>query len=155
MRHKTLVVGSGRLGANIAKHFSLKGISVDIIDISEDAFIKVGDEFSGNTIRADATDMMLLNQLDIKNVERMVIVTGDDNINIYVAHLAQYIYDIPKIYIRLYDTDKGKLVDQDRIKVIYPFILSLDEFLDLEGDQVWESLFVVANLRPIILSVSF
>src|SRR5690554_238786 len=100
MRHKTLVVGSGRLGANIAKHFSLKGMSVDIIDISEDAFIKIGDEFSGNTIRADATDMMLLNQLDIKNVERMVIVTGDDNINIYVAHLAQYIYEIGRASCR-------------------------------------------------------
>lgn len=136
LRNKTLVVGSGRLGASIAKHFSKKGLSVDIIDISKDAFRKISDEFSGNIIHADATDMTLLGQLNIKSVERMVIVTGDDNINIYIAHLAMYIYDIPKIYIRLYDTDKGKLVDQNRIKVIYPFILSLDEFLDLEGETI-------------------
>lgn len=135
LRHKTLVVGSGRLGANIAKHFSKKGMSVDIIDISKDAFRKVSEEFSGNTIQADASDLTLLNQLNLKNVGRIVVVTGDDNLNIYIAHLAMFIYDIPKIYIRLYDTDKGKLVDQDRIKVIYPFILSLDEFLDLEGEK--------------------
>ena len=77
--------------------------------------------------------MTLLDQLDMDNVERIVIVTGDDNINVYIGHLAQYTYNIPKIYLRLYDTDKGKLIDQDRIKVIYPFLLSLDEFLDLEG----------------------
>ncbi|WP_162146936.1 potassium channel family protein [Acholeplasma granularum] len=133
MKNKTIVIGSGRLGANIARHFSKKGISVDIIDISKDAFRKVSDDFSGNTIHADASDMTLLEQLDMDNVERIVIVTGDDNINVYIGHLAQYTYNIPKIYLRLYDTDKGKLIDQDRIKVIYPFLLSLDEFLDLEG----------------------
>lgn len=135
MRYKTVVVGSGRLGANIARHLSNQKESVDIIDSDPTAFRKIADDFSGNKIIGDGSETSTLDQSDISNAERIVIVTGDDNANIYIAHLALSIYNIPRIYVRLFDVTKGKLIEGTRIKPIYPFNLSLDAFLDLEGDN--------------------
>ena len=135
MKYKTIVVGSGRLGANIARHLSKSGESVDIIDIDQDAFRKISDDFSGNTIIGDATDLTTLDMIELKNAKRIVVVTGDDNINIYLAHVALNFYDVPLIYIRLFDVSKGKLIEGSRIKPIYPFNLSLEAFLHLEGED--------------------
>ncbi len=133
MRHKTVVVGSGRLGANIARHLSKSGESVDIIDKAQDAFRKIQDDFSGNITFGDATDLAVLDAVKLVNAQRIVIVTGDDNANIYISHLAMTFYDVPLIYVRLYDVAKGKLIENTRIKPIYPSNLSLEAFFKLEG----------------------
>ena len=136
MKYKTIVVGSGRLGANIARHLSKLGESVDVIDIDPDAFRKISDDFSGNTIVGDATDLSTLDLIELKDAKRIVIVTGDDNYNVYVAHVALHFYDVPLIYVRLYDVAKGKLIEGTRIKPIYPFNLSLEAFLELESEDL-------------------
>ncbi|HRX45797.1 MAG TPA: hypothetical protein P5091_07135 [Acholeplasmataceae bacterium] len=66
----------------------------------------------------------------------VVITTDSDNTNIYLSHICYYVYNVPKIYVRLSDTDKGKLLEGTYIKAIYPFTLSLAEFMDQyeEGD---------------------
>lgn len=136
MRNKITVIGSGRLGANIATHLANQGRLVDIIDKDQVSFRKLSDEFSGNIILGDATEMEVLEALNLENVEIIVIVTGNDNINIYIAHLAEKFFDIPKIYIRLFDTSKGKLIENSRIQAIYPSNLSIDAFMKLKaGDQ--------------------
>ena len=138
MRNKTMVIGSGRLGSNIASHLAEQGNLVDIIDKDQTAFRKLPDDFSGNIILGDATEMEVLEAVNPENVERVVIVTGNDNVNIYIAHLALNFFDIPKIYIRLFDTSKGKLIENTRIQVIYPFNLSIEAFMKLEaGDKKW------------------
>lgn len=136
MKYKTIVIGSGRLGANIASLLSKRGNSVDIIDKDPDAFRKIPDDFSGNTYVGDGTDLSTLDSIGLKEAKRVVIVTGDDNYNIYLAHVASNFYDVPLIYVRLFDVSKGKLIDESRIKVIYPFNLSIDEFLHFEGGNL-------------------
>jgi trk system potassium uptake protein TrkA len=52
-----------------------------------------------------------------------------------LAHLCFYVYNVPRIFVRLSDTDKGKLLDGTNIKAIYPFNLSYDEFMDLNLEE--------------------
>ncbi|HLS99869.1 MAG TPA: NAD(P)-binding protein [Acholeplasma sp.] len=136
MRNKTVVIGSGRLGASIASKLASQGKLVDIIDKDKIAFRKLDDDFSGNIMMGDATEMEVLEAVNPDSVQSFVIVTGDDNVNIYIAHVALTFFDIPKIYIRLFDTSKGKLIHNTRIKTIYPHNLSIDAFAKLEkGDS--------------------
>ena len=130
-RNKVLVIGSGRLGSSIATKLSELGDDVLIIDANQDAFRKLQEAFSGYEVVGDATDLMVLEQAYIKQAKSVIITTDNDNTNIYVAHLAYYIYDVPEIFVRLSDTDKGSLIDDTNIKAIYPFTLSINEFLKL------------------------
>lgn len=130
-RNKFIVIGSGRLGSNIATSMSELGEDVIIIDAQDDSFRKLQESFSGYQVVGDATDLTILENSYIKHAKTVVITTDSDNVNIYLAHICFYVYNVPKIFVRLSDTDKGKLLDGTSIKAIYPFNLSYSEFMDL------------------------
>ncbi|MCD4826969.1 MAG: NAD-binding protein [Acholeplasmataceae bacterium] len=134
-RNKFVVIGSGRLGSNIATSMSELGEDVIIIDAVDDSFRKLQESFSGYQVVGDATDLTILENSYIKHAKTVVITTDSDNVNIYLAHICFYVYNVPKIFVRLSDTDKGKLLEGTSIKAIYPFNLSYSEFMDLNDEE--------------------
>lgn len=133
-RNKSLVIGSGRLGASIATMLSDLGDDVLIIDKDGSSFRKLSDTFSGYDVVGDATDLSVLeNEALIYEAKEVVIVTDSDNVNLFIAHLCFYLYDVPHIYVRFSDNDKGKLVEHTTIQTIYPFILSIEDFQAKRG----------------------
>jgi trk system potassium uptake protein TrkA len=137
-RNKFIVIGSGRLGANIATRMSDRGEDVIILDIRHESFRKLNESFSGYEMTGDATDMSVLEEAYINYANTVVITTDNDNTNIFLAHVCYYIYNVPQIYVRLNDNDKGRLLEGTYIKAIYPFNLSYNEFIALfdEGEEV-------------------
>ena len=68
----TIVVGAGRIGANIAKKLQKENMNVLLIDKNKDKLTKV-DDFSGFVEAGDATDLSFLEENGIKNVSRAVL----------------------------------------------------------------------------------
>lgn len=134
-RNKFIVIGSGRLGSNIATQMSELGEDVIIVDATDDSFRKLHESFSGYQVVGDATDLSVLENSYIKHAKTVVITTDSDNVNIYLAHICYYIYNVPNIFVRLADTDKGTLLEGTYIKAIYPFTLSLQEFMKLNKEE--------------------
>lgn len=134
-RNKVIVIGSGRLGSNIAAQMSQIGEDVLIIDSNNDSFRKLKETFSGYEVFGDATDLNVLENAYIKQAKTIAIVTNDDNVNLYLAHVCYYMYDVPHIFVRLSDTDKGRLIEGTTIKAIYPFNLSIEEFMRLNKGE--------------------
>lgn len=135
LRNMTVVVGSGRLGSSIASRSCERGRHVVVIDNDNEGFNRLSDNFSGYEIRGDATDLTILEAGYIKKAREIIVTTGDDNVNIFVAHLARIIYDVPEVYIRLDDPSKDILIRGMNIKAIYPFQLSIDKFDLLRRDD--------------------
>ena len=54
--------------------------------------------------------------------------TGNDNINSVITQIAARIYHVDKVYARLQDPDKKKLISGFDICGIYPFELAINEF---------------------------
>lgn len=128
LRNMTLVVGSGRLGSSIANHSYKIGKHVVVIDKNKDHFSRLDENFSGYEIVGDATDLSLLETSYIQKAREIVIVTGNDNVNIFVSHVARKIYNVPHIYVRLDDPSKSVLIEGMDIQTICPFQLSYDKF---------------------------
>jgi trk system potassium uptake protein TrkA len=129
-KNKILIVGSGRLGSSIAAKLSIKDNYVVIIDKDINSFRKLDEEFGGYDIVGDATDLQVLeNEVQIHEVNEVIITTDSDNVNLFIAHICFYIYDVPHIYVRLNDNDKGVLLKNTTIKPIYPFSLSFDDYM--------------------------
>ena len=59
-RRTALVIGCGRLGANLAGSLCDKGYDTIVIDKDETAFGQLPDNFSGYQITGDGTDKNLL-----------------------------------------------------------------------------------------------
>ncbi|MBP5091139.1 MAG: TrkA family potassium uptake protein [Bacilli bacterium] len=137
MNNKTFIIGCGRLGSSIAADAYAKGDNVTVIDADGEAFDRLNDAFAGFTVVADATDAKSLDDLGIADVDDLIITTGNDNDNLFIAHLADRVYHIPHIYVRFNDPGEGLLLSGYNVKPIYPFQLSFESFVSLkkENDQ--------------------
>ena len=120
-----MIIGCGRLGASIANYSSSQGRDVIVIDKNPNSFNKLDETFSGYTVPADATDIDELKDAFIDSTKEVIITTENDNVNLFLAHLCADIFEVPYVYVRFDDPDKGFLISGSSIKAIYPFQLSL------------------------------
>lgn len=128
MKNLTLVLGCGRLGSAIANHASQAGDNVVVVDPNQSSFEKLNDNFSGITITSDCSDLDQLRDAGVERAHEVIITTGDDNTNLFLAQVCYKIFAVPYIYVRFDDPDLGLLTQGMPIKPIYPFQLSLDRF---------------------------
>lgn len=138
-RNKVLIIGLGRLGAGVAERAAAKGEDVIVIDKDPSSFSRLDDTFTGFTTAGDATDLSFLESDGmILTAKEVVITTGNDNTNLFLAHVCSRIFEVPRIFVRFDDPDKGAcLAGFQNIKAIYPFELTLTKFdlVEEEGED--------------------
>jgi len=125
-----IIVGCGRLGANLANTLSDAGVGVMVIDRDEDSFRKLSSSYGGLTLNGDATEMHILGA-EIKNATAVIAVTNNDNTNILVAQIAKEIFNIENVIARLYDPDRDCVYREFGIDTICPAVLSAKEIRKL------------------------
>lgn len=123
----TIIIGCGRLGANIANSLSDEDGNVLVIDKNKEAFRKLSPSFGGLTITGDATDLDVLQEAQINKAETLVAVTNNDNANIMVSQMARELYKTHHIIARLYDPDRECVYQELSIDTICPATLSAKE----------------------------
>lgn len=135
IKNKTLIIGCGRLGSSMANKCSVEGKNIIVVDNDSDSFDHLSDNFGGNTVLGDVTDLAVLEEAYITTTKEIIITTGDDNINLFIAHVARKIYNVPEIYVRMDNPDNEVLLKGLEIKAIFPFELSFDKFNLLRGGR--------------------
>lgn len=123
----TIIVGCGRLGANLANTLSGAGGSVLIIDSNKDSFRKLSPAFSGIALAGDATHINTLHDAQIEKATAVVSVTNNDNTNVLVAQIAKELFDIRHVIARLYDPERECVYREFNIDTICPAVLSAKE----------------------------
>ena len=140
--HKTktiIIAGASRFGAGLAGKLSGRSTRIVVIDLNEDAFRKLPEDFSGYQIIGDGTDIDLLKQVGIESAEVFIAATDDDNVNILASQIACRIFHVPEVFSRLNDKNKEKLIRGFNIKPICPFVLSVNEFDRLTEGEYQEA----------------
>lgn len=123
----TIVIGCGRLGANLANTLSDEGGNVLIIDKNKEAFRKLSPSFGGLSIAGDATDLDVLQEAQISKASVVVAVSNSDNANIMAAQIARELFHIERVIARLYDPERECIYREFGIDTICPAILSAKE----------------------------
>lgn len=123
----TIIIGCGRLGANLANTLSDNGEDVLIIDKNKEAFRKLSPAFGGLSLNGDATDLDILQEAQINNATTVIAVTNNDNANILVAQVAREMFHIERVIARLYDPEREYVYHEFGIDTICPAILSVKE----------------------------
>lgn len=126
-KNYTVIVGCGRLGANLAGALYDGGANVLIIDNNEEAFRKLPPSFGGISLFGDASEIFVLKEADIKSAMAVVVVTNNDNTNILVAQIAKEFFHVPHVIARLYDPERECVYHEFGIDTICPAVLSAKE----------------------------
>jgi len=122
------------MGSLIANNLSSKGKSVIIIDIEESSFDSLTTDFSGFRIPGDATQASVLNQAKVEKSDLMLVLTGDDNVNLAVAQAGKHYYKVTNTIARVFDPDRELIFRKLGIHTICPTRLSVDSLIDMIRD---------------------
>lgn len=133
-----IIVGCGRLGANLANTLSDNNGNVLIMDTTKDSFRRLSADFGGLADVGDGTDLTALKNAQIETAAAVIAVTNDDNTNIMIAQLAQNMFHVEHVIARLYDPERETVYQELGIDTICPAILSVkevDKLLDRCGKE--------------------
>ncbi|RIE10545.1 TrkA family potassium uptake protein [Candidatus Cryosericum hinesii] len=103
-----IIVGCGRLGAQLATKLSEEGHDVAVVDRNPGNFSRLSDEFNGATVTGVGFDIEVLKSAGIEHADGFAAVTDGDNMNIMAAQVAKTIFKVPMVIARVFDPVKGE-----------------------------------------------
>lgn len=115
---KFIVLGCGRVGAQLAHSLFLEGHEVTIIDKNPKAFRRLNVAFRGRTIAGVGFDRSVLVDAGIESADGFASVTNGDNSNILSALIAKRIFRVPRVITRIYDPQRANIYKQFGIPTI-------------------------------------
>jgi trk system potassium uptake protein TrkA len=113
-----IVVGCGRVGAELAYRLYKKGHSVTVVDRTAQAFNNLPPDFRGRTIEGEALNRDVLLRAGIETAEGLVTVTNSDPLNAVVAHLARSAFGLSNVVVRNYDPAMRPLHEAFGLQVV-------------------------------------
>jgi len=106
-----LVVGCGRVGAELAHRLFRSGHQVVVVDSSRAAFNRLHPDFRGRTLEGEGLAENVLERAGIKEADGLAAVTNSDTLNAAVAHAARAIFNVPIVVVRNYDPSLRPVIE--------------------------------------------
>jgi len=107
-----VIVGCGRVGSTLARELISLGNTVAVIDRRADAFLRLGDDFAGQTIVGIGFDPDILVAAGIERASALAAVTNGDNSNIMIARVARERFKIESVVARIYDPKRAEIYER-------------------------------------------
>jgi trk system potassium uptake protein len=106
-----IVVGCGRVGAELSYHLFSRGHQVVVVDINKEAFNRLHPDFRGRTLEGEGLAEGVLERAGIEEADGLAAVTNSDTLNAVVAHTARTLYNIPNVVARNYDPNLRTVIE--------------------------------------------
>jgi trk system potassium uptake protein TrkA len=116
--HHIIIVGCGRVGAELALALCAKRHRVTVLDANQDAFDRLGSDFTGRTVQGDGMDQTALKRAGIGEAHALAATSSSDSVNIVVARMAQEIFKLDHVVARVYNPRRMPVYDQLGIRTI-------------------------------------
>jgi trk system potassium uptake protein TrkA len=142
---KILVIGCGRLGANLAYRLSKAGNNVAIVDIDENSFNKLPPDFIGRIHEGNGLQQDVLVRAGIENADGLAAMTNSDAINAVVARVAHEKFHLTNVIARNYDPSLRSIYEGMGLQVISSTSWGAQRVEELLYDEDFYSVFSAGN----------
>lgn len=125
-----VIVGCGRVGAELARALEGRGFTVSIIDKEESAFAeRILPGFSGKKLVGVGFDRQILEEAGIREAQIFASVTRGDNTNIVSARIAKEHYNVDKVVALIYDPRRAQMYERLGISTVGTVAWATDQIL--------------------------
>ena len=102
-----IVVGSGRVGSQLAMLFSQGENNVVVVDTNTERFNNLGSSFEGSTLVGVGFDEDVLIEAGVAEADVLCAVTDQDSSNLMIAEVGRKLFEVPYVLARLYNPDRS------------------------------------------------
>jgi trk system potassium uptake protein len=113
-----VIMGCGRVGAELTIQLSKAGHSVAVVDKRKHAFDRLPPEFKARTVVGVGFDREVLEEAGIRDADAFMAVSNGDNSNIVSARIAREHYRVPKVVARIYDPRRAEIYERLNIPTV-------------------------------------
>ena len=113
-----IVVGCGRVGAELCYHLFKRGHQVVVVDIDKQAFNRLHPDFRGRTLEGEGLAEGVLERAGIREADGLAAVTNSDTLNAVVAHAARVLYNVPNVVARNYDPNLRSVIEAFGLQMV-------------------------------------
>ena len=117
---KVVIMGCGRLGAQLASLLDSDGHSVTIVDTDAYSFRRLPHTFGGTALVGNGLNEKVLKKAGIEEADAFVAVTQGDNRNIMASQIAKHIFNVPRVICRIYDPLRQELYSTLGVEAFSP-----------------------------------
>jgi trk system potassium uptake protein TrkA len=117
---RAIVVGCGRVGSTVAKSLAEEGWDVTAVDESETALGRLGERWRGGFVTGHGMDVDVLREAGIERADAVVVATDGDNTNIVIAQIAQRMFEVKIVAVRILDPARADFYESQGLDVVCP-----------------------------------
>lgn len=113
-----VIMGCGRVGAELTVQLSKAGHSVTVVDKRQEAFDRLPPEFNAKTVVGVGFDREVLEEAGIREADGFMAVSNGDNSNIVSARIAREYFHVPNVVARIYDPRRAEIYERLNIPTV-------------------------------------
>lgn len=113
-----VIMGCGRVGAELTVQLSKAGHSVAVIDKRKEAFDRLPPDFHAQTFVGVGFDREVLGKAGIQEADAFIAVSNGDNSNIVSARIAREHFGVKKVIARIYDPRRADIYERLNIPTV-------------------------------------
>ncbi len=117
---KIVIMGCGRVGAQLAGLLDADGHTVTVLDTDAYSFRRLPPEFNGTALIGNGIDEEALKRAGIEEADIFVALTQGDNRNVMATQIAKHVFHVPRAICRIYDPLRQELYNTLGIETFSP-----------------------------------
>lgn len=132
-----VIMGCGRLGAELAVVLEADGHEVSVLDVDKYAFDHLPPDFKGQKVLGDGTDQDTLRRAGAERADAFVAATRGDNRNALAVQIAKHVFQIKRVGGVIFDPIREEVYRSLGIRTINPTKIEaslLRESIEREAD---------------------
>jgi trk system potassium uptake protein TrkA len=133
-----VIAGCGNLGRRLAEGLSRGGNEVVVMDSKPESLEMLSPEFGGFRMEGDAGDASALLQAKLGNADLAIAATDDDNVNLFFAQSARFLFEVPRALARVHDPSREAVFRRLGVETVCPTSVAADLMLSLSSNATPE-----------------
>ena len=115
---KVIIMGCGRIGAQVSRLMADEGHQVVVIDKNVEALERLGPAFKGRKVLGVGFDRDVLLDAGIQDADGFAATSASDNANILAARIARLVFHVPQVVARLNDPRRADIYERLGLQTI-------------------------------------
>lgn len=141
-----IIVGCGRVGAELSHRLFKNGYQVVVVDSNKDAFNRLHQDFRGRTVEGDVLSSDTLERAGIDKADGVAVVTNSDTMNAVMGHTIRVHFPhVKQVLVRNYDPAMREMLEAFGLQIVSSTAWGAERLQELLIDPSFRAVFSAGN----------